>query len=405
MPTRLLSGLLILLLAACSGVVRNPMPVDVYQQATVLGRGDLRFWASEDFSPAWMALENVSKEKLREISPSNPAHKHNYLAISGGGANGAYGAGLLVGWSHLGTRPEFTMVTGISTGALTAPFAFLGERYDDQLREVYTTLDTSSILELGNIFNVLSTDAVTDVTPLKNTIQKYVTDDMIADIAAEHRRGRILLIGTTNLDAGEAIYWNIGRIANTGHPDAAALIRDVLRASASIPGVFPPVYIKAQTPDGKTYDEMHVDGGTSAQMFLYPPRLDWDRVTSLLNVRGTPSAHLIRNSYLSNDYEPVKPRLGPILGRTIGSLIRTQGIGDAYRIHALAERDGVDVRLTWIPDDAIDVQAEEAFDPDYMKALFEFGYQRAIKGNPCLDLSKALDAGSLEPYTFEGMNP
>ena len=405
MKPRLLILITALLVSACSGVVRNPMPGDVFQQATVLGRDDLRFWANENFSPTWLTQSPEQAEEVRRNHPAIANTEHNYLAISGGGANGAYGAGLLVGWSALGTRPVFTMVTGISTGALTAPFAFLGERYDEQLQEVYTTLDTSSILELGNVFNVFRADAITDVTPLKNTIKKYVTDDMIAEIAAVHRRGRTLLIGTTNLDAGAAIYWNIGRIANTGDPDAAALIRDILLASASIPGVFPPVYIKAQTPDGRTYDEMHVDGGTSAQMFLYPPSMDWESMTRVLKVKGTPSAYLIRNSYLRSDYDPVKPRLGPILGRTIDSLIRTQGVGDAYRIHALAERDGVDVRLTWIPDSAVDVQAEEAFDPNYMKALFDFGYERAVSGKPWLDVSDALYSGSTENLRFEGMTP
>ena len=405
MTPRLLILITALLVSACSGVVRNPMPGDVFQQATVLGRDDLRFWANENFSPTWLTQSPEQAEEVRRNHPAIANTEHNYLAISGGGANGAYGAGLLVGWSALGTRPVFTMVTGISTGALTAPFAFLGESYDEQLQEVYTTLDTSSILELGNVFNVFRADAITDVTPLKNTIKKYVTDDMIAEIAAVHRRGRTLLIGTTNLDAGAAIYWNIGRIANTGDPDAAALIRDILLASASIPGVFPPVYIKAQTPDGRTYDEMHVDGGTSAQMFLYPPSMDWESMTRVLNVKGTPSAYLIRNSYLRSDYDPVKPRLGPILGRTIDSLIRTQGVGDAYRIHALAERDGVDVRLTWIPDSAVDVQAEEAFDPNYMKALFDFGYERAVSGKPWLDVSDALYSGSTENLRFEGMTP
>ena len=405
MTPRLLILITALLVSACSGVVRNPMPGDVFQQATVLGRDDLRFWANENFSPTWLTQSPEQAEEVRRNHPAIANTEHNYLAISGGGANGAYGAGLLVGWSALGTRPVFTMVTGISTGALTAPFAFLGESYDEQLQEVYTTLDTSSILELGNVFNVFRADAITDVTPLKNTIKKYVTDDMIAEIAAVHRRGRTLLIGTTNLDAGAAIYWNIGRIANTGDPDAAALIRDILLASASIPGVFPPVYIKAQTPDGRTYDEMHVDGGTSAQMFLYPPSMDWESMTRVLKVKGTPSAYLIRNSYLRSDYDPVKPRLGPILGRTIDSLIRTQGVGDAYRIHALAERDGVDVRLTWIPDSAVDVQAEEAFDPNYMKALFDFGYERAVSGKPWLDVSDALYSGSTENLRFEGMTP
>lgn len=400
---RLLVALALVIMAGCSGVVRNAMPDEAHKDATVLGRSDLRFWASEDFSPTWLKVMQVEPEEIRRTHPAITDTEHHYLAISGGGANGAYGAGLLVGWSALGTRPEFTMVTGISTGALTAPFAFLGEAYDEQLKEVYTTLDTASILELGNVFNILRADAITDVTPLRRTIERYVTEDMIADIAAEYRGGRTLLIGTTNLDASEGMYWNIGRIANTGHADSLSLIREILRASASIPGVFPPVYIKAQTPDGETYDEMHVDGGTSTQMFLYPPRIDWEQMIKILNVQGTPRAYLIRNSYLNTDYKPVKPRLGPILGRTIDSLIRTQGIGDAYRIHALAERDGVDVRLTWIPDHAINVAAEEAFDPNYMKALFEFGYERAINGKPWLDVSDALESGSSQRTSYEGM--
>jgi predicted acylesterase/phospholipase RssA len=202
---------------------------------------------------------------------------------------------------------------------------------------------------------------------------------MIEQIAAEYRRGRVLLIATTNLDANRPVIWSIGRIATTGHPDAGKLVRQILLASASIPGVFPPVYFSVEGSDGKTYDEMHVDGGAAAQMFLYPRGIDWERVTAALDVQGRPRAYLIRNSRIQPEYEPVKPRTATIAARTINSLIRTQGVGDAYRIYAVTERDGIDVSLTWIRGDAVkEDESDEAFDPQYMSALFDYGYQRAM---------------------------
>jgi predicted patatin/cPLA2 family phospholipase len=381
----------LLFLAACAGITRVPAPADIYDRVTVLGRDDLRFWGDGDMPPAWSAIRLADPSQLPGRYPAIYARPHSYLAISGGGANGAYGAGVLTGWSELGTRPEFTMVTGISTGALTAPFAFLGENYDETLKEVYTTLDTTSILQLRNFFSIISADSVADTSPLKRTIEKYLTDDVIAEIAAEYRRGRALFIGTTNLDAGRPMIWHIGRIADSGHPDAPDLIRKILLASASIPGVFPPVYIPVQGPDGKTYDEMHVDGGTASQMFLYPSGLDWQEVMKVLKVPGQSSAFLIRNAYVIPDYEQVNPRLIPILGRSMDSLIRTQGIGDAYRIYALAERDGLDVQLTWIPNGVVEVVPDEAFDPDYMKALFHFGYQRMLDGQVFIDVADAIE--------------
>ena len=192
-------------------------------------------------------------------------------------------------------------------------------------------------------------------------------------------------------DSGRPVIWHIGRIANSGHPEAPDLIRKIMLASASIPGVFPPVYIPVQGPDGKTYDEMHVDGGTASQMFLYPSGLDWQEVMKVLKVPGQPSAFLIRNAYVVPEYEQVTPRLIPILGRSMNSLIRTQGIGDAYRIYALAERDGLDVQLTWIPNGVVEVVPAEAFDPDYMKALFKFGYERMLDGDAFIDVADAIE--------------
>jgi predicted acylesterase/phospholipase RssA len=365
------------LVGACSVVLRDPVPEDVYLQTSILGREDLRFWRNQN-DPTQLTSGDSISWSLQQDNSSIMHTQHNYLAISGGGANGAYGAGLLVGWSQRGTRPEFTMVTGVSTGALIAPFVFLGPAYDEQLKLLYTTMDSSSVFFRRSIFSIFTGDSLANSTPLLRMLEKYVTDGMILEIASEYRKGRRLNIGTTNLDAGLPVIWNIGRIADSGHPDAAQLVRQILLASASVPGIFPPVLIEVQDSAGNTYDEMHVDGGTSAQMFLYPTDTNYAEYRDLLDIHGVPMAYVIRNSRLDPDYDPVPRRLANIAGRSVSSLIRTQGIGDVFRIAATTYRDGVTLKLTWIPMDAPDDPGEEIFDPVYMTAMFEYGYQRAV---------------------------
>jgi len=377
----LLKSLLLVWLAlvtACSAILRNPVPDDVHLDVSILGRQNLRFWGDQQQMEKHPALNASKPEKLEQQFGGIMHREHHYLAISGGGADGAYGAGVLVGWSKLGTRPQFTMVTGVSTGALTAPFAFLGSDYDQQLKTLYTSLDSSGIFFRRSIFAILRGDSVADNTPLSKMLDQHITDQLIKAIAREYNRGRSLHIATTNLDAGRPVVWNIGRIANTGHPEAGQLIRQILLASAAIPGIFPPSYIRVQGPDGHTYDEMHVDGGTSAQMFLYPSNTDWAELMKIFDVQGTPTAYLIRNSRISPDFTSVRARLTDIASRSVESLIRTQGIGDIYRIAAITSRDGVAVELTAIPPDAPRDPGKEVFDPDYMSALFDFGYQRMI---------------------------
>jgi hypothetical protein len=367
-------------MTACAGISRNPVPIKAYGETTVLGQQKFRFWGDQA-PPAQLTKfyqQYDDKAAVAKAYPGITNIEHNYLAISGGGANGAYGAGLLAGWSDAGTRPQFVMVTGISTGALTAPFAFLGSAYDQQLKEVYTTIDTASIFRLRNLFSRFKRDSMVDPAPLEETLAKYITDELVAEIAVQHRLGRTLLIGTTNLDAARLVIWNIGNIANSGQPGATKLIRQVLLASASIPGVFPPVYIEVKGPDGELYDEMHVDGGTSSQMFLYPGNIHWSELTDILQVKGQPTAYLIRNSYFEHDYAPVDPKIVPIIKKSMGSLVRAQGIGDAYRIYTLAKRDGLKVYLTSIPSDSVSVEPEEVFDPAYMSALFDYGYERGM---------------------------
>jgi len=368
------------LAVGCSAILRNPVPDEVHLQVSVLDRQDLRFWGDRQALQEHPVFDQPSADTLQRHFGDIMHTEHHYLAISGGGADGAYGAGVLAGWSERGSRPEFTMVTGISTGALTAPFAFLGPAYDQQMKALYTTLDTSRIFTRRSIFSMIRGDSLVDSAPLSRMLKKHITDQLVADIAREYRRGRSLHIGTTNLDAGRPVVWNIGRIAASGHPDAVSLIRQILLASAAIPGVFPPAYIRVQGPDGRTYEEMHVDGGTSAQIFLYPSRTNWAELMRLLDVQGTPTAYLIRNSRFLPDFDPVRARVPDIAARSVASLIRTQGIGDTYRIAAIAHRDGVAVELTSIPKTAPRDPGNEVFDPYYMSALFDYGYQRAING-------------------------
>ena len=393
MRTQISLAMLMVLLTGCAAsVVRNPLPEEYHADVKVLGQDDLRQWGDGRRAPVFANIEN--REELEAAYGGIMNQSHHYLVISGGGANGAYGAGVLKAWTELGTRPEFTIVTGVSTGALTAPFAFLGPKYDAELERLYTTLDTTRIINTRSVFSLFGADSVVDTTPLSRVLEEVVDDAMVAELAEEFRKGRILAVGTTNLDAARPVVWNVTRIAASGHPRAAELVRQVLLASASIPGAFPPVYIEVEARNGETYDEMHVDGGVSSQMFFYPAGVDWNQVEEMLGVQGRPDIYLIRNAFIHPEYEVVNPRLIPIAGRTISSLIRTQGIGDFFRIFSLAERDGLDLDVTWIPDEVrtdLGLEPTEAFDPEYMSALFEFGYQQTLDGETWIDFSQMIE--------------
>lgn len=374
-----LALLALALLPGCYGAPeRRPVPVERTRDAVIPGVDRARFWSDE---PPVFALENLvsrSDEELAEQLTAVYAREHNYLAISGGGANGAFGAGLLVGWTAAGTRPDFTMVTGVSTGALSAPFAFLGPDYDDDLKRLYTTMRTEDVLEPRGMLAGIFSDALADTTPLRRVLAAEIDEDFVDAIAAEHRKGRRLFIGTVNLDAGRSMIWSIGSIAASDSPRRVDLILDVLQASAAIPVAFPPIMIDVEV-DGETYDEMHVDGGTGSQVFVYPAALDWQVVTEELRVPGRPQVYVIRNAFLETNSLGVNRNIMPIASRSIDSLIRTQGIGDLYQIHALCARDGNDFNLAYIPSTFTEVSNEE-FDPVYMTALFQTGYELAKDG-------------------------
>ena len=359
--------------------IRNPLPEQLGDEAAIPNVPRARFWGDEA-PPFFTSLIGQPREKLKEQFPGIFGKEHHYLAISGGGANGAFGAGLLVGWTAAGTRPEFTIVTGISTGALMAPFAFLGETYDGILKEMYTTYATKDLVIMRNIMSIFFGTSAADTTPLKKMLGKYLTREVMAEIAAEYQKGRRLYIGTTNLDAKRSVIWNIGLIAVSGKPDALELIHKIILASASIPAAFPPVLIEVEA-DGKRYDEIHVDGGTASQVFLYPADLDWKLLMERFEVEGTPNVYVIRNSFLKPTWETVHPKIMRIAGVSIDSLIRTQGIGDMYRIYLDCQRDGIAYNLAYISEE-FDQPSNEDFDPVYMGKLFDYGHQLAENGYP-----------------------
>lgn len=371
---------LLTLATACAHVPeRSPLPEDSVEDATVLGIPRARAWGDAPVPWEHEWFEKTDRE-LKERYSGVYGKPHTYLAISGGGENGAFAAGLLLGWTEAGDRPEFSVVTGVSAGALVAPFAFLGPEYDHVLRLVAAELEAKDVYKERRLLKAIRSDAMATTEPLQSLIEKYVDEEVMEKIAAEHREGRGLSIGTANLDSMRPVIWRLGPIANSGHPDALKLIRKILLASASIPGAFPPVLIEVEA-DGAKYDELHVDGGAASQVFLYPIGLDMQAVEKRLAIPGKSKVYVIRNSRLQPMYEQVNNKLFPIAERSISSLVRTQGIGDLYRIFLETCRDGFDFNLAYIPDDFAEKPKEE-FDTEYMRKLFDRAYERASAGYP-----------------------
>ncbi|MCP5116231.1 MAG: patatin [bacterium] len=369
-----------LIAPGCVGVPRrNPLPRQLATSAAIPGIPQARFWGDEspDYLDEWF---RIPKERVRQEFPKVFGRPHAYLALSGGGADGAFGAGFLNGWTETGNRPEFTFVTGISTGALMAPFAFVGPDYDHVLKQFYTTSSTNDIAKRRNVLAGLRGDALASTKPLQRMLERTVGETVRQQIAAEHRKGRRLFIGTTNLDAGRPVIWNVGAIAASSHPRALALIRKLMLASAAVPAAFPPVLVDVEAA-GRGFDEIHVDGGVSTQLFLYPANVNWKRVQERLAVPGPPRVYLIRNSRLEPRWETVKNKLLPIAGRSVSELIRAQGIGDLYRIYLQTRRDELDFHLAFIPAD-FDEEPSEPFDPSYMTKLFDVGYRLARADEP-----------------------
>lgn len=383
------TGIVILTLTILEGCAlpfrHDAVPPTLQAQAEIPGMPGVRYFPAVPRDVERMATDGVeSFYRERAIFAAQggkgdlpPA---NYLAISGGGDKGAFGAGLLTGWSAQGSRPTFKLVTGVSTGALMAPFAFLGSRYDKELKAIYTGVSPGDILERRNFTAALWDDAMADNAPLWRLLEKYIDWKMVGEIASEYQKGRLLLVATTNLDSQLPVIWNLTKIAASGNPRSLDLIRKLMIASAAIPGVFPPVLIDVEAK-GKVYQEMHVDGGASTQIFLYPPTLGVAKLLSDRDEQRKRKLFIIRNARLDQEWAQVNRRTLPIIQRAINSLIQSQGIGDLYRMYLTTKQDHIEFNLAYIAS-TFNVPHQEDFEMGFMRQLFDYGYQLARRGYP-----------------------
>ncbi len=370
-----------LVLAGCATPQRLPaVPLSLASDAVPLDIPDARFYADSDVDRISL-LASQAYQRAKASGLAGGKHQRRaFLAISGGGDDGAFGAGLLAGWSARGDRPQFTVVTGVSTGALSAPFAFLGSDYDEQLKSIYTETGPDDVFQQRTLMAAVANDAMADATPLRNKIASFVDADMVQRIAEEYGKGRILLILTTNLDQGRSVIWNIGAIAASGHPGARELIVDVLLASAALPGIFPPVMIGI-TVNGKHYQEMHVDGGAVSQVFLYPPSFNLKKKMKELHVTDAkPAAYIIRNGRLRRPEEDVERKTLKIAQQAISTMTTSNGVNDLYRMYLTTKRDGVAFNMAFI-DEGFHVPYKGPFDKAYMNALYTHGFRMGLAGH------------------------
>jgi predicted acylesterase/phospholipase RssA len=354
-----------LVVAGCASLPRTPYSTADASSARVLDLTELRRYADE---PAATFRQNQHQVVLRG--------PRTYLALSGGGADGAYGAGVLSGWTEAGTRPSFSIVSGVSTGALIAPFAFLGPDHDATLRDLYTSGVAESLLDAPNPFNAIFGAGLFGNTRLRELVAKYIDVNFVAAVAAEYAKGRQLLIVTTNLDTQRTAIWDMGGIASRRTPEALNLFRDVVAASASLPVVFPPMLVSAEA-NGRRFQEMHVDGGVTAPVLTLPEAFLLR--DAKLAKAGDLQLYILINNKVEREFQLVPNSTIEIAARSSSTIVKTQTRSILYSTYDFARRNKFGFNLTYI-EGRIPAAASSGFDTSYMRGLFQYGYERARSG-------------------------
>jgi predicted acylesterase/phospholipase RssA len=379
------ASLALLLLAACSSPPARTLSVREPSYATLPnGHDPLK---PDQVSSLYAAVAAVPGDNAIRYLERKRGHALNMLSLSGGGQNGAFGAGFLIGWRESGRRPEFDVVGGVSTGALLATHAFLGTPADDAvLEEMYTKVTNADIYTDRSIFGLLTADSLKDTAPLRAMIAKYVTAETLQRVAAEFDNNRLLVVGTTNIDYGQTWVWNMTRIAKEGHLE---LYRDVLLASASFPIVFPPVEI-----DGHLF----VDG--AARSNLVVPGLAGDQRPNP-PVHGPGNLYLIDNGKVTTPPQALIRALGPVAATTI-SVMMEQSMQTALTRSFLGSKVlGYKFNMVGIPDDVNLGNDPLAFDPAQMRAAFDSGRALGTQDNPWRGTPP--NSGDLPPWVFKEM--
>ena len=351
-------------LLACTAPPRTAFTSQDQAAAFVPGFPDVRFFAD---APA----AEIAALQHRFIPQSTaPGAEMVVLALSSGGEGGAFGAGLLTGWTKRGDRPAFDLVTGVSAGALIAPFAFAGVEYDDDLAQLFDDGAASRLNRGRSLIRGLLGQSVLDGKALRSLIDSYLTDDLVAQIAARHRTGARLLVVTTNLDAGRSVVWDIGAIAVSNRAGARGLIGDILQASASIPAIFPSVMMSV-TDGVRDFAELHADGGAGRQVFFFPDAVMTSDGFARLLPAGT-RIYTIMNRKMAPEFQVTTARSFPIAERGLSVLETADAAAIVSLTANLATDSGLVFRMA-----AIDITVPTAnnlpFDPAYMRAVFSRG--------------------------------
>jgi hypothetical protein len=369
-----------------------PIPAELVEAARLPGYGPVRQFGDapgHDGADLW-GVGKGSRFSAHDASARGAPLR--VLAISGGGSNGAFAAGVLTGWTEARTRPEFDIVTGVSAGALAAPYAFLGPRFDDRLRKLFTGLSSADLMKQRPRVLALFSDALASAEPLQALIAQHFDQAMLEAVATEHRRGRRLFVGTTHVYAGRLVTWDLGAIAASGNPDALDLIRRVLLASAAVPIMLPPVYIEVEA-GGRRYSEMHVDGSMTRQVFVSATALDWKAVMHEHGHRGAPEFYVIRNGRATSEYMVMEPQIVGLGEHALHLLAQSQGVADLFVIYVQAQRAGATYRAAWIGDEFL-APWDQWYDPKYVEALFAHGHRLAVDGRVWRTQPPGLDTRS-----------
>ena len=369
MPPRFLMRwmLVVLLIAPGCAITRRHLPLELPASAKLIEING----APEVAPRVQQASSNIRTVSATLREPSN------VLVLSGGGANGAYTAGVLNGWTAAGNRPTFDVVTGISTGALIAPFAFLGAEYDELLKRSYTTTRDRDIFTRRWLTSLAYADSLADSAPLRQKIASEITLTILERVAAAHREGRRLYVGSTDLDTKRLVVWDMGAIADGDDPNKLELFRDVLLASASVPGLLPPVEIDIEV-DGKRHAELHVDGGVAASLFLQPAMLGMSAADpDEAKVRDDLNVYVIVAGKLRLPRRKVQRKLSAVIEESVGGVLQAQMDGDMLKTYLLSRWAGASFALTAVPREMAEEASPLVFDPRTMQKLFDVGYKHA----------------------------
>lgn len=378
----LLAGLILtsLGLSACSTIEeRTAYTSAEAASADVPGMGSVRFYAD---SPAYVF------DRFRKDIYVQAAARHEpvtFLALSSGGSDGAFGAGFLKGLTESRQRPRFTVVSGVSTGALMAPFAFLGPQHDGTIEDLYTDGYAATLVDDANVVNAIFGNALVDTDKLGRLIRRYITPEIIDAVADEHARGRRLLIITTNLDAQRSVIWDMGAIAAVHTPQSQALFRQVLAASASIPALFPPRLIAVQS-GGRSFQEMHVDGAAIRQLYVAPDEAIFGSAGRKTDLKPK-DIYILVNNKISPAFKVVDNSAVAVAARALSTVLKEESRNNIGSSYAYASTQGVGYHLASIPPDAPDVvsdNAKDQFSTEYMRQLFAIGEAEGRSPSPWL---------------------